>query len=563
MMCRRLSGWWWLVLWLIPLLAQAGQVTASIDRHNVQLGETVTLNLRIDGAIGGIAMPDLHPLNKDFEILGTSQSSNMSVINGNASSTLTIGIALRPRHMGQLQIPALSVAGDQSQPLQMQVTASDPTAAAATHKNIFMEAQIEPKTAFVGQQLSYVVRLYYAINLSGGALDTPQVDGADVRRVGKDLSYETERSGRNYRVLERRYALIPQRAGQLDVAPLGFQGNAVEQGDWNSFFGGDSPVTASAPAVKVDVRPMPSNWGKSAWLPARNLTLGMDGWPQGTQQARVGQPLNLTMTLQATGLPFETLPELSLPPIDGATAYPDKPVTGTKEDGQWLVGRRQQSFAIVPDRAGMLTIPATTIKWWNVLSDKMEVAQIPARSINVLPGSGTATTPAAPSSSAPAASTQVNHAETPESLMPWRRIALASLGLWLLSLLGWWLWRRRRGSTPARIKPDSARTSVRQYQLAFLAAARGGDSAIQARSLLAWARAERPAIHNLGELSAALDDTTQQSAIAELQRRHYSGAAASDGATLAASFKRGFVWRASGQSDDTSALPPLYPFKLD
>ena len=74
----------------------------------------------------------------------------------------------------------------------------------------------------------------------------------------------------------------------------------------------------------------------------------MDGWPGATEQVRVGQPLNLTMTLQATGLPFEALPALSLPPIDGAKAYPDKPVTGTRQDGPWLVGRRQQAFAIVP-----------------------------------------------------------------------------------------------------------------------------------------------------------------------------------------------------------------------
>jgi len=554
-----------LMLALIPALAGAAEVTATLDRDHVQLGETVTLNVRIQGDTGGVAAPDLRALNQDFQLLGTSQNSSLSVVNGQASSELTFGVALRPRHVGVLQIPALSVAGGRTAPLQLTVSAPDPAAATATQRDIFMESKVEPAHGYVGQQLTYVVRLYYANRIGGDAPQPPQVDGVEVSALGKGLNYDAERGGRTYHVLEQRYALIPQHAGQVEIPPVDFQGEAADPRDPNSFFGATVPVSASAPAQTITVQPAPADWGGSAWLPARQLGLSLDGWPTAQDAPpRVGQPLNLTMNLQATGLSYEALPALSLPPLDGATVYPDKPVTGNRQDGQWIIGRRQQSFAIVPERAGTLTIPATTLKWWNVLTDKMEVAQIPAHSVSVLPAVGAATTPP---QTAPAASVHdvgaapAGTAAAPAST-PWRWIALASLGLWLLSVLAWWLWqrRRRRSSVPP---PAAARTSARSSQLAFLAAARGSDPAAQVRSLLAWARAERPAIQHLGELSAALDDAAQRAAIETLQQRHYAAAPSHDaGANLAEAFKRGFAWRAPEATDENAGLPPLYPFKL-
>lgn len=567
-MFRRIIGCALLALLLLPALGRAADVQATLDRNSVQMGDTVTLNLRVNHSSGNVQAPDLGALNKDFEILGTSQNSSLSIVNGTATSTLTFGVALRPRHEGVLQIPSLTVDGSQTAPLQLHVTAASPTAAASAGADVFMEAQVEPRQAYVGQQLSYVVRLYYAINISGGSLDTPQVDGMDVSRVGKDLNYDTERGGRQYHVLERRYALVPQHAGQLDIPALNFQGDAVDPNDPNSFFGASTPVSARAPAQTVAVRAAPADWGNAAWLPARQLSLTLDGWPGAQDQVRVGQPLNVTLDLQATGLPFEALPALSLPSLDGATVYPDKPVTGTRDAGPWLVGHRQQAFAIVPERAGTLTVPAITLKWWDVLTDRMEVAQIPAHSVTVLPAlPSTGGIVAHPSGPAVAVATNASTATATTAAthgVPWRWLALGSIGLWLLSLLGWWWWRGR-GPSPSTAAPVALpATSARRCQQAFLDAAMRADTAAQVRTLLAWARAERPAIQHLGELAAMLADDRQRAAIAALQQRHYAGTPATDdGVAVAELFKRGFVWRRDDAADvDPGELPPLYPFKL-
>ncbi|MEO6799676.1 MAG: BatD family protein [Rhodanobacter sp.] len=554
------------ILLLVPA-ARAAQVTATLDRSQVQLGDTVTLNVRVEDAGGHVAMPDLGVLSQDFSILATSQNRSLKVDNGKTTSSLTFGVALRPTHAGTLQIPALEVAGEKTSPLQLEVSASNAAATAAPGQNVFMEARVEPQRGYVGEQFSYVVKLFYATNLSGGSINVPNVGGVELNQLGKDLSYDTQRGGRSYHVLERRYSLIPQQPGQVRIPAASFQGNAIDPSDPNSFFGATDNVSASAPSVSLEVLATPSNWGNQAWLPARALSLSLEGWPTAQQQVRVGQPLNLTMTLQATGLSDEALPALSLPSLDGATAYPDKPVSHNHVAGQWIVGDRQQAFAIVPERPGTLTIPATTLKWWNVLTDTMEVAQIPAHSITVLPAIGGSTTPpsalAAASTSSGAAAPHATAAPSPSS--PWRWIALGSIALWLLSMLTWWS-RRRRSPSTAEVAPTPVRaTTARQAQLAFLAAARGSDVARQVRCLLAWARSERPGIQHLGELSAALEDAAQRAAIDVLQQRHYAGMSMPAGEIvidLAGVFKRGLGWRSASPGEDDPVLPPLYPFKL-
>lgn len=561
MKLRHLAILWCLFALLWPLAAAAADVQATLDRTRVELGETVTLNLRSQGG-GMVQTPDLSALSRDFAVLGSSSNTSISIINGQRSAQVTVGVALRPLHTGNLRIPPLSFAGGTTAPLQLQVDEPDPNAAASGRKDVFLEAVVDPADGYVGQQRVYTLRLFFAADLTNGALEDPQLAGVDVRRLGNEINYQAERGGRRYNVIERRYALTPQREGRLDIPPVAFQGDMVSMADPNAFFGSGTPVSASSPAVTLNAKAVPTQAGHTTWLPARDLSLTLDGGPS-HGDLRVGQPLNLVMSVQATGLPYEALPALSLPSLDGATVYPDKPVNATHMDGQWQVGRRQQGFAIVPNRPGTLTIPETTLTWWNVATDQPEVARIPAQTFTVLPAATSAPSQA-PASTEPAATQEAQPATNPsvESGWPWRWIALGSLALWLVSVGVWWWHRRSRGT--AAPKEAASTSSPSRLRAAFLAAARGGDVAAQVSTLLSWARAERPQIQNLGELSQALASGSQRETIAALQRKRYAGAEESGlGDRLATAFRDGFDWRKEGgATTDASPLPPLYPFNL-
>jgi len=98
----------------------AATVTVTTDRDTVVLNEAFQLVFTVQGEQTG--EPDFSPLNQDFQLLGTSSSSQISMINGNTTQSKTYTLRLAPRHAGDLAIPPIIFGNDQSAPNRMQVT---------------------------------------------------------------------------------------------------------------------------------------------------------------------------------------------------------------------------------------------------------------------------------------------------------------------------------------------------------------------------------------------------------------------------------------------------------
>ncbi|MBB3226097.1 hypothetical protein FHW69_000687 [Luteibacter sp. Sphag1AF] len=550
----------WLALLCAPLsaLAQAPSLRASLDRTDIGANETVTLNIEADASID-IDSPDFSPLGRDFVVLGTQVSRSLSIENGQRRARAVLGIALRPRHPGHLVVPSLDIGGIRTAPLDLHVADAASSTTTPDNAPVAVEVKTDTTHAYVGQQIDYTVRLYYSVRLAEGTLNDPVADGADIRRSSPDATFQTQRGGRTFNVIERHYAVFPQRAGTLTIQPASLQGTAVDAEDPGAFFGTGTPVSATGQVQKIDVVAQPAAAGQGAWLPARDVSLKAGGWPE-DGKGRTGQPITVILRVQATGLPFEVLPALSLPAIEGADVYPDKPNTGSSTSGPWITGWREQSFAIVPNRPGKLHIPETTLRWWNVQTDSAETATIPARDIEVTGVATAATAPPAAASSSAA----VEASATPEApaasapSTPWRVLFMAAAALWVLTLVAaYFLWRRRGSSATARRFANPARDGGRKKD-AFMAAAQRNDLAATEAALLGWARVYHPALRNIGALPSLLGDGAQRDAVAALQRARFGGGQV-DGAALREAFARGFIWTAASTQDSSGPLPPLYP----
>lgn len=600
-------GWIVLLLLLAPLVHAAtgtsGAVHAFLDRTHVSLGDTVTLNIQSRGTLD---TPDLSPLQNDFQVLGTSRSSSMQITNGKAEATSQLGIALKPLHAGALTIPALDVGGATTRPLTLQVGAAPAGGMGKVGDPVFMEASVLSSSPWVGQQTVYTVRLFYLPGVDG-ALGDPSADGARVIKLDRDHRYMTNRNGYAYKVIERSWALIPQRSGAITVQGPEFQGQRLAVGNPGTWFnnpnallnnpnailngqmpGLGAPVQATAPTVHMNARAAPAGAGKP-WLPARTLQLKLTGLPP-NGEVDAGTPLTLTLSISASGQPADTLPEPELPPIAGAQTYPDQTQDSTDDSGQWLQGKRTRSFAIVPQRNGSLTIPAITLNWWNVETGRAEQASVPAHTLRVSGAVASAASVSAPPNASMAATSNIAApvvGATPSTGVPdvWRVAALASFALWLLGVVVFagWLWRQRRRArpprTPLRGEPASPAPAdaelasdaaagvhrapdARALQRNALDAARAGDAAACEHALLEWARAWRPGIMRLSQVRDALANPVQRDALDALQRARWQGGDPSSAcAAVAEVFAKTFVWRdgdkpARGRDAD---LPPLYP----
>jgi hypothetical protein len=602
-------GWIVLLLLLAPLVCaatgSAGAPHAFLDRTHVSLGDTVTLNIQSSGTLD---TPDLSPLQNDFQVLGTSRSRSVQITNGKAEATSQLGIALKPLRAGTLTIPALDVGGTKTQPLTLQVGAAPGGGVGNVGDPVFMEASVLSSSPWVGQQTVYTVRLFYLPGVDG-ALGDPSADGARLVKLDRDHRYMANRNGFAYKVIERSWALIPQRSGAITVQGPEFQGQRLAVGNPGTWFnnpnallnnpnailngqtpGLGAPVQAMAPSVHMNARAVPAGAGKP-WLPAHSLQLSLTGLPPGGE-VDAGVPMTLTLSISASGQPAEALPEPELPPIAGAQTYPDQTQDSTDDTGQWLQGKRTRSFAIVPQRDGSLTIPAITLNWWDVETGRAEQASVPAHTLRVSGAVANAKSVSAPPGAGVVTSSNIATPAVTEAASArgvpdfWRVAALASLALWLLAVVVFvtWLWRQRRRARRPQPRPDgeslssaepiarpasdavtatpATRPDARALQKKALDAARAGDAAACEHALLEWARASRPAITHLSQVRDALSDRAQRDALDALQCVRWQGGDPSLAcAAVAEAFAQGFAWRTDDKpvrGRDTD-LPPLYP----
>ena len=551
---------------IAPSRADAPSVRAWLDRDTMHMGETVTLNVETNGSTGD--QPDFSVLSQDFNLLGTQSSQQVSLVNGSSTTKVVWAVGLEPKHAGRIAIPALAVGNAKTSPLSLSVLAQPAGAEGKPGDDVFLEVTAEPLAPYVQQQVRYTVKLYFSFGLTDGNLSEPSADGVVVQRLGQDKSYLATIGERRYHVMERHYALTPEKSGTLNLPALVFRGNTLDAADPTGFFSRPRTISARSDAVELNVKPKPAAWTASEpWLPAQSMLLKDD--TELPTEIHVGDPVTRTIRMQAQGLGFEQLPELELAAPAGAEIYPDKADTRTRDDGTWLYGERVRKFAFVPTKPGALTIPGVSVKWWDTTHERVETAELPARTLDVLPAVGAkATTSTPPDTGAPAAdmnapivapSTSVP-VETPSSVRFWQTLAAIGFVLWLVTLALWW---RARGARPS-VRVDAAvppHAGSAAHRAVFLKACSLGELAGAERALVAWARSERPDVRNLGELAVRLESTAQTDALAALQRARYAGASKQGvGSQLERAFKAGLAWRkVAGRPTETSALPALYP----
>ena len=237
---------------LVPALPAHAETRAWLDRERIQSGETATLNVETDQR--GVDTPDWSPLDADFEVSGHTSTRRVEVVNGQTRVRSLFAVALQPRDEGALTVPALQVGSESTAPLTLTVLPAQDVPAQAGAV-AFIETELDTGRAWVQQAVGYVLRLHYATPLVSGELEQPQPEGATLQRIGDDLQYSREIGGRRYSVVERRFLLVPERSGTLDIPAARFRGRG-SGGFFDDMFGsGPRNLRASSEPQRLQVQP--------------------------------------------------------------------------------------------------------------------------------------------------------------------------------------------------------------------------------------------------------------------------------------------------------------------
>lgn len=404
--------------------AHAGNLIASVDRDTIGLEETFTLTLRYDEQIN--ATPDYELLRRDFDILHTQSGTQMTITNGRAEAYTEWRIALAPKRIGKLLIPSFNIDDAVSDAIEMTIEGKSRSPQNGS-SNVSVELETDKDSAYVQEQIIITVRLYTAVALSGVNLEPLNIPNALVMQLD-EKQYQTSVNGRPHVVAETRFALYPQQSGELVIPSLLYQ-VAVDNGQgsmWNRS-NNNNVLRLRTDEQRLNILATPAEAKNNTWMPANNVTI-KEHWSAGIDTLKVGEPITRSITIVADGLTAGQVPPLTLSDVDGLTFYQDQAQTDDQKNEAGVVGTRIETIAIIPNRAGKLTLPEVNLRWWDTKQKIFKTATLDAVTLDV---TGSALTPQNLVEDAPPDSTEVGINTDLGSITTPNTITVNKIPMWI------------------------------------------------------------------------------------------------------------------------------------
>ena len=391
-----------LLLALAPAPAAAAaddtMVEARVDAQKIGEGDSLNLVIEVRGSNpGSIEDPDLSGL-ADFTIAaGPSISTSTSMIwsGGQATSTTSKQYAyvLFPRRRGMLTIPTISVRlGSrvrQTNPISVEVVegrllnrqpspgrrlgpgVGAPRAAAQPAGDVFVEAQVDRKEAWVGEQILLTYKVYTQLQLMEvpSPQRLPSYTGFWVEEIPVDpraTIHRVQRNGKEFIELTlMKKALFATTSGDLPIEETIFSlpVKVDSQDPFDSiFFTPSTTLARKTTAMTVRVKPLPEAGRPVSFSGAVGrfaLSVQAD-----RREAKVNDAVGLKVTVKGTGN-IRTVAEPLMPPLPDYKKF--APRVEEKKDltGDQLGGVKTWDYVLSPLAPGHQDIPPIRFAWFD------------------------------------------------------------------------------------------------------------------------------------------------------------------------------------------------------
>ena len=509
--------------------ANADELTATVDRNSISVNESVQLNVRYTGQQSNTP-PDFSRLENLFDIVSNNQSSQFVNRNGQITSYTEWQLMLMPKKEGKLLIPAFELNGVQSQPLVINVSppAQNPV---ASQRDVFLETDIASQAIYVQQQLLITYRLYFTKSIKGVDSTPFNIPDAIIEEL-PTRQFTRNVDGRDFRVAEVRYAVFPQTSGTLEIPSLNWDIRVATNSRINSIYGlsGRYEMRRERTEAKtIEVKPQPANYpANAAWIPATNVEL-TESWGSSPNTFKVGEPITRTLELKAKGLMSSQLPKLVKDSSQEAVKiYAEQPVLNDEHGDEGMSSTRTESAAVIVSQSGTTTLPSVRIPWWDVNTDTLKYAEIPAQQVQASGKVNNADYENSFEQNDSAAAQDDDTTiptETLAALNLWRLLAII-FGCTTLLFGGLWVYLVIHNKKTSQQSEQSLRNDQQNYSRALKQVERmcryGKADAIR-DALLQWAKLHWPnrTVMTLQQLQMMIDDADLQQSLRNLDQELY------------------------------------------
>ncbi|MCB2147191.1 MAG: BatD family protein [Deltaproteobacteria bacterium] len=462
--------------------ADAATVRAVVDRNKATVGESISLQVIIDGGEGEVDLSGL----ADFKTIPRGSSSSFQMINGKTSRQLIHNYVLIPLKAGNLTIPAIPVTIDgkvhYSAPISVTVSREPP--AASGQRDVYVTADVSEPSPWIGQQIVYTFRLFNAVQVADAKFQAPEFNGFNAEELENRKSYRTVINGREFIVTEVVFILVPVKTGELEIERAVLQVSLLQRSrrprpfsGMDAFFGRGEMTTRvlESNPIAVQVRDLPSRpqgTSFSGLVGRFEISSSLD-----KTAIQVGDSATLAVTISGTGNIMDA-PEPTIPAPAEFKAYADHPEEQIQPGPQGYSGSKIFRTALVPVKPGQYRIDPVVLTYFDVESGQYRDISTSAFDITVAPSETAATDidvfRAAPAQT-PSLKKRVEFTgrdilplkEGLETLTPQRYMSPLWFGVFLIiPVLGFMLTgtivrMTRRDDSPGRIMADRTRQAIK------------------------------------------------------------------------------------------------------
>jgi len=359
-------------MWVPGVAGQELQVTASVNRKSLRVGESLVLTLTLKGPGSAVPQPPLPPLT-DFKLSGQYQT----VEGAGADRAFAYHYMLSPTRAGRLEVPELSlrIGGETRTVPGFAVDVETAPASAAPPPalpeslsppvdpggDLVLVGELSSPRAYLGQPVTYTLHLVTRLSVRNFEITRrPDFQGfrkVEVPQPGRPPTRQSVRGGVTFLdVTILRFTLFPIEDGTLRIAPF----EALLRVESREVIGKVATVklAGGAAALTTEALPSPPPGFSGA---VGSFTLALAG--AAPSAASLGQPFDLDYRVEGTGfLPDNPLRWAETPFF---TVYPatarDESAFG---EGAFRV-RRSVRLSLLPRLAGDAALPKAALVFFD------------------------------------------------------------------------------------------------------------------------------------------------------------------------------------------------------
>jgi hypothetical protein len=330
-----------LALLAVAHTATAATLTARVDRGEVVLGESVTLEVASSQPLDALT---LDKLNAEFEVLDVSRGTRVA----GGRTTHTLHAALYPRRSGRVRVPVLRAGDARSAAIDVTVRESG-----AGIPRVMFRVGIEPGAPHVRAAEVLYLDIYAGGDLLWSAPEVQPAPGVHLRALAGSQRSETI-DGESFTVQRFAWAATALRDGpvEIDFAPL----RAGKFG---------RRLRYSVPKFSYTAQPVPAYL--PVYVPVGAPEIRVESLPE---PLVVGRPVNWSFTLRGGNLSANGLAQLlgaTLGAGEGVRLY--APVIEAIDDAP-----RQTFRVTLPLQAlrhGEVELPEVSIPFYDAANARM------------------------------------------------------------------------------------------------------------------------------------------------------------------------------------------------